>query len=174
VFAYAIISASYSSGLDIGTRNLLIFLLLLTLILFAVLKNKALHWVERIIIQVMIVLSIYYGMINPTGNEVYMQQVLFLTLLICALLAAMLLIGGAKHKFSGSPLDFLLIATAIIIPNLPGSPVADSDFSFLLFKLVVLFYCFEYVILNMARYWWLIRTAILLFFAIPLILNYLS
>jgi hypothetical protein len=174
LFFYVITSALFSSGLDIDIRNLLIVLLILTLILFTVLKNKALHWVERIIIHVMIVLCIYFSAVNPTGNEGYMQQMLFVTLLLCALLAAGLLMGGVKQKFAGSPLDFLLIATAIIIPNLPGSPVADSQFSFLLFKLVVLFYCFEYVISNMVRHWWLIRAATLLFFIAPLIVNYLS
>ena len=174
LFVYVITSALFSGGVDIDIRNLLIVLLLLTLILFTVLKNKALHWVERIIIHVMIVLCIYFSAVNPIGNEGHMQQILFVTLLACALLAAMLLMGGVKHKFAGSPLDFLLIATAIVIPNLPGSPVADSQFSFLLFKLVILFYCFEYVISNMVGHWWLIRVATLLFFVAPLTVNYLS
>ena len=174
LFVYAIGSALHSHTLDVDIRNLLALLSLVTLVLFTVLKDKPLHWTERILIHIMIVLCIYFSAINPLENEKVLSQIHFLILLACAFIAVILLLSGDRQKFIGSPLDFLLIATAIVIPNLPGSPVAESQFSMLLFKLVLLFYCFEYMISSMSRHWWLARALTLLFFVTPLILNYLS
>ena len=174
LFLYTLGSALHSQALDMDIKNLLTLLSLVTLILFIVLKDKPLHWTERIIIHIMIVLCIYFSTVNPLSEGNIFSQIHFSILLLCAFLAAILLLSGDRQKFVGSPLDFLLIATAIVIPNLPGSPVSESQFSLLLFKLVLLFYCFEYMISIMSNHWWLVRALTLLFFVIPLILNYLS
>lgn len=173
LFAYIIMSA-YISDVSQDISYSLVGLALITVVLFTVLKNKPLHWVERIIVHIMIVLSIYFSAIHASEGVPLYSKLHFLLLVSCIVLIGLHLLSGKKQNFIGSPLDYLLIATAIIIPNLPGSPLADTEFSFLVLKLVILFYCFEYMIPNISNKWWLARAATLLFFITPFLPNFMS
>lgn len=135
------------------------------------LKDKPCHWFERVAIHVMIVLSIYFGVGLKQGDLIDVFQVS--ALLLSVVLILMLFLGDGRKKFVGSPLDFLLIATAVVIPNLPNSPIDNHGLSLLILKLVVLFYCVEYVLFNVTKNWWVIRLTLIFSAFVPVTLNYL-
>ena len=139
-----------------------------SLILF---RRKSCHWVERVAIHIMIVLSIYFCAGASQGSM--MDGIQISVLILCVTIIVVLLFGDGRRKFIGSPLDFLLIATAIVIPNLPGSPIANQGLSFLIMKLIILFYCIEYVLFNVIKNWWVIRSTLALSAFVPITLNYL-
>jgi UDP-GlcNAc:undecaprenyl-phosphate GlcNAc-1-phosphate transferase len=139
-----------------------------SLILF---RRKPCNWVERVAIHIMIVLSIYFGAGFKQGNIIEGFQIGML--LLCVTIIVILFAGEGRKKFVGSPLDFLLIATAIVIPNLPNSPISDHSLSLLIMKLIILFYCIEYILFNVTKNWWVIRSTLLLSAFVPITLNYL-
>ncbi len=166
---------SMSSSMNIETFDTDILILLsgivaVGLIGLIVFRNKPCNWVERVAVHVMIVLSIYFGT-NSVGSHVDMVQISML--LLCAAIIAVLIFGHSRKKFVGSPLDFLLIATAIVIPNLPNSPISDPSLSVLIIKLIILFYCIEYVLFNVNKNWWAIRSTLVLSACVPIALNFL-
>ncbi len=129
-------------------------------------RNKACNWIERIAIHIMIVLSIYLT-INQSHDSVI--QILHISMLVfCIGLITLMFIGDDKKRFVGSPLDFLLIATAVAIPNLPQSPLSDSGIGIIVLKLIVLFYCVEYILFNIIKNWWVVRAAVIISASIPI------
>ena len=133
--------------------------------------RKPCSWIERVAIHVMIVMSIYFG---AQANTSILFNIIHLGLLLaCVGLIIILFLGDASKRIFGSPLDFLLIATAIVIPNLPNSPVSDSGLSILIIKLTVLFYCVEYILFNVKNNWWAIRTTLALSACIPVFVSFL-
>lgn len=135
------------------------------------LRKKPCHWIERVAIHIMIVLSIYFG--AGAKQESMLGTIQLSALLICVGIIVILFAGDGRKKFVGSPLDFLLIATAIVIPNLPNSPIADHGLSVLIMKLIILFYCVEYILFNVVKNWWVIRSSLIISAFLPITLNYL-
>lgn len=133
--------------------------------------RKPCGWLERIAIHIMIVMSIYFGSqadASPNFNILHISLLFIIVFLI-----TLLLLGDKHKRFIGSPLDFLLVATAIVIPNLPDSPLSDSGISAILIELLVLFYCIEYVLFNVKNNWWAIRLTLALSAVIPIFMNFM-
>ena len=165
---------SISSAIIIDKVNNDIMLLLAGIILVMVAggiinNNKACGWIERIAIHIMIVLSIYLT-IN-LHNDSFIQVFHVGLLLTCIGLIITMFFGSNKKRFIGSPLDFLLIATAVAIPNLPNSPISESGIGVIVLKLIVLFYCVEYILFNIAKNWWIVRTAVIISASLPIIFS---
>ena len=134
------------------------------------LRNKPCNWLERVAIHIMIVLSIYFSV--GSRQIGFMNNIQLAVLLLSVLIIVMLFAGDMRKSFVGSPLDFLLIATAIVIPNLPQSPISDHSISILILKLIILFYCVEYVLFNVTRNWWAIRATLTMSALLPLTLSF--
>ena len=163
-----------SFAVDKFDKDVLLLLLVISvigMIGLILLREKPCHWIERVAIHVMIVLSIYFGVGVNQGNIMDVFQIGIL--LVSVVIIVLLFLGEGRKKFIGSPLDFLLIATAIVIPNLPNSPIANHGLSLLILKLVVLFYCVEYVLFNVTSHWWVIRLTLIIGAFVPIILNYI-
>lgn len=137
-------------------------------------KNLRFNALERVIMHMMIVLSIYN---NFKFNEIdtwYLDKIQVGAIVACFLLSSMLIFSRSMKKFSGSPMDYLLIAIALTVPNLPGSPVANPLLGYLAAKLIALFYCIEFVLFNLDKRWWLARMMMILCAGIPLFTSILS
>jgi len=169
VYVFTSISNIHNGGLDILALLAVITILAVIGLIFYV--RKPCTWLERIAIHVMIVLSIYFA--TQKIDSSLMNQFHLGLLLICIGLIAILFITGGSKQFVGSPLDFLLIATAIVIPNLPRSPVSDPNLSILVIKLIILFYCIEYVLFNIKHNWWAVRSTLALCACVPIFMNFL-
>ena len=133
--------------------------------------NAPCGWIERIAIHIMIVLSIYLTINQNNDNFIYDFQ--FGLLIFCIGLIMLMAFGQKEKRFVGSPLDFLLIATAVSIPNLPNSPISNSGIGIIALKLIVLFYCVEFILFNIIKNWWIVRSTLVISAAIPIISNIL-
>tara|TARA_R110002049_G_scaffold13509_2_gene58405 strand:+ start:48066 stop:49685 length:1620 start_codon:yes stop_codon:yes gene_type:complete len=171
VFVYTLTASITIDKFQADILILLIAIIAVGAIGLLISGKKPCHWVERVAIHIMIVLSIYFGANARQGNVLESIQVG--TLLICVAIIVVLFAGEGRKKFVGSPLDFLLIATAIVIPNLPDSPIVDHGLSLLIMKLIILFYCIEYILFNVTKNWWVIRSTLILSAFVPITLNYL-
>ncbi|MDW3094304.1 MAG: MraY family glycosyltransferase [Gammaproteobacteria bacterium] len=168
---YALTSSLSMQKFDIDVLILLSAIFIVGVIGLILFRRKPSNWIERIAIHIMIVLSIYFGANSDSSNVFEGFQMVML--LLCVFVIVVLFAGEGRKKFIGSPLDFLLVATAIVIPNLPDSPISDHGLSFLIMKLIILFYCVEYVLFNIVKNWWVIRSTLIVSAFIPITLNYL-
>jgi UDP-GlcNAc:undecaprenyl-phosphate GlcNAc-1-phosphate transferase len=171
LFLYTLTASMSIEKFDIDILILLSIVSFIGIFSLIIFRRKPCHWVERVAIHVMIVLSIYFGAGARQGSMMDGAQIS--VLIVCVIIIVVLFAGEGRKKFIGSPLDFLLIATAIVIPNLPGSPIADQGLSLLIMKLIMLFYCIEYVLFNVINNWWVIRSTLALSALVPITLNYL-
>ena len=164
---YALIASLIVGPIDKDILFLLLSISTIGLLFLFVLRSKPCNWIERVAIHVMIVLSIYMGNSYRSIDIDYINRLEMILIIICFLLIGILLFS--KLKFSGSPLDFLLVAVALIVPNLPGSPISDPNLSYLALKLIALFYCVEFVLFNLNQRWWLVRVALIFCAGIPIV-----
>ncbi len=169
IFIYTISSAIIIESINNDILLLLFGLIAVMIISSIIGRNKPCSWIERIAIHIMIVLSIYLTIDLRHDSVINIFHISLLVL--CIGLIILMLLDNNKKKFVGSPLDFLLIATAVAIPNLPNSPISESGIGIIVLKLIVLFYCVEYILFNIANNWWIVRLTIILGAAIPIVLT---
>lgn len=62
---------------------------------------------------------------------------------LLALLVALTIRFNAEHRFQTTPLDYLMVFLAVMVPALPEMQIGDIHLSFLTAKLIVLFFSFE-------------------------------
>lgn len=172
LLTYALMSSLVVDVIGWDIIALLLGIALLGSLFLLILKNRPCNWIERVAIHIMIVLSIYMGTSYNLIDIEYMDELQVLLIVACFVLIGLLLIG--QRKFTGSPLDFLLIAVALIVPNLPGSPISDPELSYLALKLIALFYCVEFVLFNLTKRWWVVRTALIACAGIPVLVSLAS
>lgn len=63
--------------------------------------------------------------------------------LLLALLVALTIRFNSVHRFQTTPLDYLMLFLAIMVPALPEMYVGEVHLGFLAAKLIVLFFSFE-------------------------------
>ena len=171
LIVYSLTASVIMGQFDMDILILLVVITVIGLTNLILFRGKPCSWIERVAIHIMIVLSIYFGAGARPGDV--MEGIQLSMLLLCVAIILILFVSNGRKKFVGSPLDFLLIATAIMIPNLPGSPIVDQGLSLLIMKLVILFYCIEYVLFNVIKNWWAIRATLMLSAFVPITLNYI-
>lgn len=164
-------SVIHIHGFDNDILILLLAITILSLYGLIFIYKKPCSWPERIAIHVMIVLSIYYGAETETSFYFNIFHIGLLVVIISII--ALLFLGNTSKRFVGSPLDFLLVATAIVIPNLPNSPVSTTGLSMLIIELLILFYCVEYILFNIKNNWWAIRSTLAVCACLPIFINFL-
>ena len=171
VLVYVVTSVINISNTQADILLLLLAITILAIIGLILYANKPCMWLERIAIHVMIVLSIYFT--SQATSSSLLNNIHLLLLVLCMGLIAIMFLLANNKRFVGSPLDFLLIATAIVIPNLPRSPISDPGLSILVIKLIILFYCIEYVLFNIKHNWWMVRSILGLSALMPILMNFL-
>jgi UDP-GlcNAc:undecaprenyl-phosphate GlcNAc-1-phosphate transferase len=121
-------------------------LCLMPLALAALLPRSALAdtWVARGALYVAVVVAVYLDHRTPVRIPLLqLMKGIFLPLLALAVAFAMRLSG--ERRFEATPLDLLLIFSALVLPNLPGVAGASSNFGLSAAKLVVLCYAVEMI-----------------------------
>lgn len=68
-----------------------------------------------------------------------------------AVLVALTIRFNSEHRFQTTPLDYLMVFLAIMVPALPEMQMGDIHLSFLTAKLIVLFFSFELLLHVFAR-----------------------
>ena len=161
-------------NIDTSELDIIILMSVITILAVAGLVffvNKPCNWFERVAIHIMIVLSIYFSAQSDTSSLV--KNIHLLLLVFSVGIVAVLFMDNGSKRFVGSPLDFLLIATAIVIPNLPRSPIAEPFLSVLIIKLIILFYCIEYILFNIKQHWWIVRITLAFSASVPVMISFL-
>ena len=174
IVVYAILAAWVPISISNDIVLLLSAVAIMGILFLLFLGNKPCNWLERVAIHVLIVLSIYMGVTIGGQDWQYHNYVQAILITTCFILIVLMLLNQTKQKFSGSPLDFLLVVIAFFVPNLPGSPISDTGLSYLALKLIALFYCVEFILFNLNRRWWVVRVAIILCASFPVILSITS
>lgn len=174
VISYAVLASWISLPVSHDVYILLSAVAAISFIFLVFLKSKPCNWIERVAIHVLIVLSIYLGMTYGQSGKELLNGIQVVLITACFVLIVLMLLSRDKQKFSGSPLDFLLVTIALIVPNLPGSPVSDPGLSYLALKLIALFYCVEFLLFNLSKQWWVVRVMIILCSSIPLLVSSMS
>lgn len=174
VIAYALLASSISTSISSDVFLLLSAVAALGLLFLIVLRSKPCNWIERVAIHILIVLSIYLGVSYGGQQKDYLNSMQVILIAGCFIFIVLMLLSRNKQKFSGSPLDFLLVAIALFVPNLPGSPISDPNLSYLALKLIALFYCVEFLLFNLNKQWWAVRIVVILSAGIPVLMNVAS
>ncbi len=174
IVIYAILAAWVPVSISNDIFLLLSGVAIMGILFLLFLRNKPCNWLERVAIHVLIVLSIYMGVMFGEQDTQYLNNAQAILIVTCFILIGLMLLSRTKQKFSGSPLDFLLVVIAFFVPNLPGSPISDPGLSYLALKLIALFYCVEFILFNLDRRWWVVRLAIISCASVPVILSITS
>lgn len=171
---FCLMTSIVSNSMEVDMLVIFFAILIIGTVFLLLRKNTRFNALERILIHIMIVLSIYNNFtLNEIGNG-YIYKIQFIAIIACFLMTSMLIFSRSMKKFSGSPMDYLLIVIALTVPNLPGSPVANPMLAYLAAKLIVLFYCIEFVLFNLDRRWWVARVMMILCAGIPLLSSFLA
>lgn len=80
---------------------------------------------------------------EPPVETVMLLSPIHAFFLLLAILVALTIRFNSEHRFQTTPLDYLMVFLAIMIPALPEMHVVDISLSFLTAKLIVLFFSFE-------------------------------
>jgi UDP-GlcNAc:undecaprenyl-phosphate GlcNAc-1-phosphate transferase len=96
---------------------------------------------------------IYYGELQPAlwiSNKIELLYHFFWGILV--LLTIMTLkTTDRKGGFKATPLDFILLFVAIVLPNLPDDAIRNFNINFLAAKIIIFFLIFEVLIGEMRR-----------------------
>ena len=126
--------------LDMGNAALLLFLLLpIGIKLFP----SAAQWFIRVGLYVGGTFVLYLsdqGMSDAQGMFHTPLNVFFFCLAILIMLTIRF---GSEHRFQTTPLDYLIIFLAFVIPFLPEIRVEEINISLLTAKMIVMFFAFE-------------------------------
>lgn len=174
LITYVLIASFITEKIGRDVQGMLSAIILIGIVAIVYKRNNACNWIERVAIHVMIVLSVYMGAEYGGIGIEYSDEIQLIIILLCFVLIGAMLLAQHKRRFVGSPLDFLLIALALVVPNLPGSPISDPNLSFLALKLIALFYFVEFILFNLDKKWWLVRLTLVSSAGMPMITSLMS
>ncbi len=82
-------------------------------------------------------------LIEQPANSTEILSPIHIFFVMLALLVALTIRFNVEHRFQTTPLDYLMVFLAIVVPALPEMQIGDIHLSFLTAKLIVLFFSFE-------------------------------
>ena len=129
-------------------------------------RGQAFHTVERTVAYTTLAVVVYLAQISPGPLADF---ALLRNILLGALVLAIAIGFRFSHtdRFSGTPMDYLIIFIALVVPNLPDLHLfrlGGANVGVEVAKLIILFYAIELVLTNTVRRWnimrWVIFTAL--------------
>tara|TARA_A100001015_G_scaffold122128_1_gene135372 strand:+ start:909 stop:2534 length:1626 start_codon:yes stop_codon:yes gene_type:complete len=154
---YLLLSCYFPDQMNIEIIYILIIISLANGLLLIVRRNREINWLDRLAIHCMCLMTMYFVYQKSIELDHMVLIVHNSMLLIAAVLVLMLVTLHRQRQFAGSTLDFLMISSVIVVLNLPDSPIDVTGVSLVIIKLLVLFYCVEYVLYNLTKNRWLLR-----------------
>ncbi len=126
--------------LDVGNVALLLFLLLpIGMRVFP----SAAPWFIRVGLYVGGTFVLYLSDQGLSGAQGIFHTPLNVFFLCLAILIMLTIRFGSEHRFQTTPLDYLIIFLAFVIPFLPEIRVEEINISLLTAKMIVMFFAFE-------------------------------
>ncbi len=132
---------------DIGLSALVLLVLMLALTVRH--RGQPFSLADRGVVYVTAAFAVYLVQTapGPLGNVGHLAVVLFALLAMAVAIA----FRFSQDRFRITPLDFLVIFVAIVVPSLPDPRFRDTALANGVVKLLILFYAVELVIENLGR-----------------------
>jgi UDP-GlcNAc:undecaprenyl-phosphate/decaprenyl-phosphate GlcNAc-1-phosphate transferase len=105
-------------------------------------------WVVRAALYIGSTCLMYYGDSLPRDLMIQVMTPVNLGIAVLAILVILAIRLAGEERFQTTPLDYLIILLAGVMPFLPGMAVGEVAMGLLAAKLIVLFFAFE-LLLNM-------------------------
>lgn len=135
--------------------------ILLVVLLFFYFKRSGqpVNTIERAGAYVTAVFIVYLVQVAPGafGDYIHYSNLFFILLAVAIGLGFRF---AQADRFRITPMDFLVILIAVIVPKLPGAHLQDTNLGEGFIKVIILFYGIELVLTNIWRRWNLLRPVI--------------
>ena len=138
---------------DVPTDFAISALILLLLLSFVLLSNFLGYQLYRLILFVTIAFSVYLLTTYPAEWLSDKVDLVFVYFIIMSLLGFIAIKTVSKEEFKITPLDYLVIAIALIIEFLPGEDAFRENIIWMIVQIIILFYICELVVQNMKGRW---------------------
>jgi UDP-GlcNAc:undecaprenyl-phosphate GlcNAc-1-phosphate transferase len=116
---------------------------LLVAVLGSMVVGRGKAWVVRAGLYVGSTCLMYYSEISPRLSGTDLMTPLNIGFVLLALLVVLTIRFAGADRFQTTPLDYLIVLLAVVMPFLPDMNVGDVPVSLLAAKLIVLFFSFE-------------------------------
>ena len=138
---------------DIGA--LACALLIVLLVLYITRRHKPFNIVERACAYIAGICVVYLVQVMPgtlADFSIY-RNILFAAMTVAVAIG----FRFSKDRFRVTPMDFLVILVALVVPNLPAVNIEMGNAGMAVAMLIVLFYSIELVLNNIWRRWDVMR-----------------
>ena len=116
---------------------------LLIAVVGSMVSNRGTAWGVRAGLYVGSTCLMYYSEISPRLSGTDLMTPLNIGFVLLALLVVLTIRFAGADRFQTTPLDYLIVLLAVVMPFLPDMNVGDVPVSLLAAKLIVLFFSFE-------------------------------
>jgi len=125
------------------------------LVLYIARRQKPFHIVERACTYVAGICVVYLVQVMPgaLANFSLYRNILFAAMTVAVAIG----FRFSKERFRVTPMDFLVILIALVVPNLPAVNIEIGNAGLAVAMLIVLFYSIELVLNNIWRRWDIMR-----------------
>jgi UDP-GlcNAc:undecaprenyl-phosphate GlcNAc-1-phosphate transferase len=132
-------------------------LLAVLLALYASRRHKPFNIVERACAYIAAICVVYLVQVMPGSRPAFAvwRDVLFAAMAIAVAIG----FRFSKERFRVTPMDFLVVLVALVVPNLPDVRRAIGSSGMSVAMLIVLFYSIELVLNHFGRRWDVVRFA---------------
>jgi len=170
LFALAAISSYFVLGSLLAERvppdigALACALLIVLLVLYIWRRHRAFNMVEHGCVYIAGILVVYLVQVAPgvlAGFTLY-RNILFAALVVAVAIG----FRFSKERFRITPMDFLVVLVALVVPNVPDITIGEAQAGLAVAMLIILYYSIELVLNNIGRRWDLMRLTTYLTLAI--------
>jgi UDP-GlcNAc:undecaprenyl-phosphate GlcNAc-1-phosphate transferase len=116
---------------------------LLTAVIGGMLFPRWAAWLVRAGLYVGSTFIVYYGEIAPRSLFAGLANPINLGFALLAVLVILAIRSAGEDRFQTTPLDYLILLVALVMPFLPDMTVGEVPVSLITAKLIVLFFAFE-------------------------------
>ncbi|TKB65425.1 MAG: undecaprenyl/decaprenyl-phosphate alpha-N-acetylglucosaminyl 1-phosphate transferase [Nitrospira sp.] len=116
---------------------------LLVAVVGSMVMGRGKAWVVRVGLYVGSTCLLYYGEVSPRLSGADLMTPLNVGFVLLAGLVVLTIRFAGTDRFQMTPLDYLIVLLAVVMPFLPGLNVGEVPVSLLAAKLIVLFFSFE-------------------------------
>jgi UDP-GlcNAc:undecaprenyl-phosphate GlcNAc-1-phosphate transferase len=116
---------------------------LLIAVVGSIAMGRGTPWIVRAGLYVGSTCLMYYSEVFPRLSAANVMTPLNIGFLLLAGLVVLTIRFAGKDRFQTTPLDYLIVLLAVVMPFLPDMTVGDVPVSLMAAKLIVLFFSFE-------------------------------
>jgi UDP-GlcNAc:undecaprenyl-phosphate GlcNAc-1-phosphate transferase len=116
---------------------------LLIAVVGSIAMGRGMSWIVRAGLYVGSTCLMYYSEVFPRLSAANVMTPLNVGFLVLAGLVVLTIRFAGEERFQTTPLDYLIVLLAVVMPFLPDMTVGDVPVSLMAAKLIVLFFSFE-------------------------------